>query len=149
MIVVAVIGLGYVGLPLVIEFGKHHRTIGFDISTLKVESCRNGIDPSRELSNEEMQESKFAEYTTDPELLKEADFIIVAVPTPVDGAHIPDFRPLVSSSVSVGQFMKKGATVIYESTVYPGATEEVCIPVLEPDNSRTAYQIWMNSCCMV
>ena len=131
MLVVAVIGLGYVGLPLVIEFGKHFRTIGFDISKTKVDSCRNGIDPSRELTNAEMQDSKLSEYTDDPSQLTEADFIIVAVPTPVNDAHIPDFRPLISASVSVGKNMKKGATVIYESTVYPGATEEVCIPELE------------------
>ena len=134
MSVVAVIGLGYVGLPLVIEFGKHGRTIGFDISVPKVESCLRGVDPSRELSDEEMQSSTHAVYTADPALLSEADFIVVAVPTPVDTAHIPDFRPLIGSSTSVGRHMKKGATIVYESTVYPGATEEVCIPVLERES---------------
>jgi UDP-N-acetyl-D-galactosamine dehydrogenase len=137
MSVVAVIGLGYVGLPLVVEFGKHFRTIGFDISSLKVESCLEGIDPSRELSREEMRASPQAVYTGDPRMLSEADIIVVAVPTPVDNAHIPDFRPLIGSSTSVGQHMKKGATVIYESTVYPGATEEVCIPVLERASGLT------------
>ena len=134
MTVVAVIGLGYVGLPLVVEFGKHFRTIGFDIAVSKVESCLKGVDPSRELSDEELSASSHAVYTADPSMLAEADIIIVAVPTPVDNAHIPDFRPLIGSSTSVGRHMKKGAIVVYESTVYPGATEEVCIPVLERES---------------
>jgi UDP-N-acetyl-D-galactosamine dehydrogenase len=134
MTTIAVIGLGYVGLPLVVEFGKHARTIGFDISVPKVESCQRGVDPSRELSDEEMRLAAHAEYTADGRMLGEADIIIVAVPTPVDEAHIPDFTPLVGASRSAGQYMKKGATVVYESTVYPGATEEVCIPVLEQES---------------
>ena len=134
MTVVAVIGLGYVGLPLVVEFGKHFRTIGFDIAVSKVESCLKGVDPSRELTDDEMRASPHAVYTGDPSMLAEADMIVVAVPTPVDNAHIPDFRPLIGSSISVGRHMKKGATVVYESTVYPGATEEVCIPVLERES---------------
>lgn len=134
MSVVGVIGLGYVGLPLVVEFGKHLRTIGFDISVSKVDSCLRGIDPSRELSDVEMRASKNAVFTADPKLLSEADIIIVAVPTPVDNAHIPDFGPLIGSSTSVGRHMKKGAIVVYESTVYPGATEEVCIPILERES---------------
>ena len=134
MTIVAVIGLGYVGLPLVVEFGKHLRTIGFDIAVSKVESCLRGIDPSRELSDDEMRASLHAVYTADPRMLAEADIIIVAVPTPVDNAHIPDFRPLIGSSTSVGRHMKKGVIVVYESTVYPGATEEVCIPVLERES---------------
>jgi UDP-N-acetyl-D-galactosamine dehydrogenase len=131
---VAVIGLGYVGLPLVVEFGKQIRTIGFDISTAKVECCQRGSDPSRELTDEQVQAAKLAVYTDQPEMLAEADIIIVAVPTPVDNAHAPDFRPLIGSSTSVGRHMKKGAIVVYESTVYPGATEEVCIPVLERES---------------
>ena len=134
MTVVAVIGLGYVGLPLVVEFGKHLRTIGFDIAVNKVASCLKGVDPSRELSDDEMRASPHAAYTADPKMLAEADIIIVAVPTPVDAAHIPDFRPLIGSSTSVGRHMKKGVIVVYESTVYPGATEEVCIPVLERES---------------
>jgi UDP-N-acetyl-D-galactosamine dehydrogenase len=130
MSVVAVIGLGYVGLPLVIELGKQSRTIGFDIATSKVESCKAGVDPSRELPDEEMQAAVYAEYSDDPTVLAQADIIIVAVPTPVDNAHIPDFGPLIGASKSVGQHMKKGTVVVYESTVYPGATEEVCVPVL-------------------
>jgi UDP-N-acetyl-D-galactosamine dehydrogenase len=128
---VAVIGLGYVGLPLVVEFGKHGRTIGFDIVAEKVARCRDGKDPSREIPDSEMALATHAEYTSDPAALRDADFILIAVPTPVDSAHIPDFGPLLGATESVGPHLKRGATVIYESTVYPGATEEVCIPVLE------------------
>ena len=114
-----------------VEFGKQLRTIGFDISASKVESCQRGVDPSRELSDQDLSAARHAVYTTDGSLLSEADIIIVAVPTPVDLAHIPDFKPLIGASKTVGQHMKKGAIVVYESTVYPGATEEVCIPILE------------------
>lgn len=134
MEVVAVVGLGYVGLPLVVEFGKAGRVIGFDIAIDKVKKCQEGTDPSREIPDEEMRAARFAEYTSDPAALAEADFILVAVPTPVDEAHRPDFLPLVGSSETVGRHMKRGATVVYESTVYPGATEEVCIPVLERES---------------
>ena len=134
MSVVAVIGLGYVGLPLVVEFGKQGRTIGFDISVAKVASCQRGVDPARELSDEDMQAATHAVYTADPAALAQADMIVVAVPTPVDEAHIPDFRPLIGASTSAGRNMKKGAVVVFESTVYPGATEEVCIPVLERES---------------
>jgi len=128
---IAVIGLGYVGLPLVVEFGKHARTIGFDIVESKVAKCRAGTDPSREIADADMALAVHAEYTSDAAVLRDADFILIAVPTPVDAAHIPDFAPLIGASRSVGSHLKRGATVIYESTVYPGATEEVCIPVLE------------------
>jgi UDP-N-acetyl-D-galactosamine dehydrogenase len=134
MSTLAVIGLGYVGLPLVVEFGKQMRTIGYDISTAKVQSCQSGTDPSRELDDAELAQAKHAVYTADARLLGEADMVIVAVPTPVDEAHRPDFGPLVGASTMLGRHMKKGATVVYESTVYPGATEEVCIPVLERES---------------
>ncbi|HOE43985.1 MAG TPA: nucleotide sugar dehydrogenase, partial [Rhodoferax sp.] len=111
--VVGVIGLGYVGLPLVVEFGKHFRTIGFDISVPKVESCQRGVDPSRELADEDLALASQAVYTADPAMLSEADIIIIAVPTPVDNAHIPDFKPLIGSSTSAGRHMKKGAIVVY------------------------------------
>ena len=97
---IAVIGLGYVGLPLVVEFGRHTRTIGFDILADKVATCRTGTDPSRELSDADMALAVHAEYTSDPQFLREADFILVAVPTPVDKAHIPEFGPLVGASRS-------------------------------------------------
>jgi len=134
MTTVAVIGLGYVGLPLVVEFGKQLRTIGFDIARHKVDACLRGTDPSRELDDAQMAEARHAVYTSDPALLAEADIVIVAVPTPVDAAHIPDFGPLVGASTTVGRHMKRGATIVFESTVYPGATEEVCIPVLERES---------------
>jgi UDP-N-acetyl-D-galactosamine dehydrogenase len=130
----AIIGLGYVGLPLVVEFGKITNTIGFDISETKVAACRSGRDPSRELSDAEMAKAKYARYTTNAADLIEADFIIVAVPTPVDEANIPDLKPLIAASISVGQNLKTGATIVFESTVYPGATEEVCVPIIERES---------------
>lgn len=128
---VAVVGLGYVGLPLAVEFGKKFKTIGYDLSEAKVASYKKFDDPTGEVSSEDLRAASKLNVTTDPSMLSEADFVIVAVPTPVDEAHIPDFLPLISSSAVVGKYMKKGAIVIYESTVYPGATEEVCIPLLE------------------
>ncbi len=129
--VVAVVGLGYVGLPLAVEFGKKYRTLGYDLSEAKIASYRTHCDPTGEVSSERLKTATKLNLSTDPALISEADIIVVAVPTPVDEAHIPDFSPLVSSSKTVGQHMKKGAIVVYESTVYPGATEEVCIPLLE------------------
>ena len=131
MTTVAVVGLGYVGLPLAIEFGKKYRTIGFDLSQDKIDAYRKKVDPTGEVGAEEFKAAARLEVTTNPRSLREADFIIVAVPTPVDEAHNPDFGPLVGASTSVGQNLVRGATVVFESTVYPGATEEVCIPVLE------------------
>jgi len=131
MSVVAVVGLGYVGLPLAVEFGKKFETIGFDLSESKIANYKNYCDPTGEVSTEDLKAATRLSVSTDPASIGRADFIIIAVPTPVDAAHIPDFSPLVGSSTTVGKYMKKGATVIYESTVYPGATEEVCIPLLE------------------
>ena len=128
---IAVVGLGYVGLPLAVEFGKKFRTIGVDLSAEKVACYKQHFDPTGEVSTEDLKAATLLEMGTDPHALKEADFVIVAVPTPVDDAHQPDFSPLVSSSRAVGQNLKQGAIVVYESTVYPGATEEVCIPILE------------------
>jgi UDP-N-acetyl-D-glucosamine/UDP-N-acetyl-D-galactosamine dehydrogenase len=131
MTTVAVVGLGYVGLPLAAEFGKKYRTIGFDLSEEKVAAYRNHVDPTGEVSSAGFNAATKLEVTTNPRALREADFIIVAVPTPVDKAHNPDFGPLIGASTSVGQNLRQGATVVFESTVYPGATEEVCIPVIE------------------
>ncbi|HKY02788.1 MAG TPA: nucleotide sugar dehydrogenase [Burkholderiales bacterium] len=131
MTTVAVVGLGYVGLPLAVEFGKKFDTIGFDLSEAKVAAYKRFVDPTGEVSAEELKAASKLSVTTNPADLGKADFIIVAVPTPVDDAHQPDFSPLVGSSESVGRHMKRGTIVVYESTVYPGATEEVCIPVLE------------------
>ena len=132
--VIGVVGLGYVGLPLAVEFGKKGRTIGFDLSREKVAAYREYVDPTGEVSTEDLKAAGLLEATTDPAKLGGADFIIVAVPTPIDAAHRPDFSPLVGASIAVGRVMKKGATVVYESTVYPGATEEVCIPLLERES---------------
>ena len=136
MTVVAVVGLGYVGLPLAVEFGKKYRTIGFDLSADKVQAYRRHVDPTGEVSTEELKAARLLEPDTDPECLKEADFIIVAVPTPIDAAHSPDFGPLVKASETIGRNLKSGATVVFESTVYPGATEEVCIPVIEKHSGK-------------
>ena len=128
---IAVIGLGYVGLPLALAFGKLEKTIGYDLSQAKVEAYISGRDNSGEASSADLQAARFFEPTTDETRLSEAEFFIVAVPTPVDEAHQPDFKPLVSASQTIGRHMKKGSIVVYESTVYPGATEEICIPELE------------------
>jgi UDP-N-acetyl-D-galactosamine dehydrogenase len=128
---VAVVGLGYVGLPLAVEFGKVYPTIGLDLAVDKVEAYKRFVDPTGELSSDELKAAVHLRPTTDASALKEADFVVVAVPTPVDEAHIPDFSPLIGASNAVGKNLKRGAIVVFESTVYPGATEEVCIPILE------------------
>lgn len=128
---IALIGLGYVGLPLAVEFGKKYETVGFDLSVQKIASYRNFIDPTGEVSSEDLQAAKLLSCHSDPTVIADADFIVVAVPTPVDDAHQPDLTPLIKSSETVGRHLKRGATIVFESTVYPGATEEVCIPVIE------------------
>jgi UDP-N-acetyl-D-galactosamine dehydrogenase len=137
MSTVAVVGLGYVGLPLAVAFGKKFQTIGFDLSAEKVENYRRHVDPMGEVSSEEFRAAARLTVTTDPAQLAAADIIVVAVPTPVDAVRQPDLGPLVGASTTVGKYMKNGATVVYESTVYPGATEEVCIPVLEKHSGKT------------
>jgi len=134
MSTVAIVGLGYVGLPLAVEFGKIHETIGFDLSEEKIRSYLGFVDPTGEVPTEELRAATRLHPTTDPTKLASADFVIVAVPTPIDNARLPDFSPLIGASRTVGQNLKKGAIVIYESTVYPGATEEVCIPILEKNS---------------
>lgn len=128
---IALIGLGYVGLPLAVEFGKQYETVGFDLSEQKVAAYRDFIDPTGEVSSEDLRSAHLLTCHTNPAVIADADFIVVAVPTPVDNAHQPDLTPLVKSSETVGRHLKRGATVVFESTVYPGATEEVCIPVIE------------------
>jgi UDP-N-acetyl-D-galactosamine dehydrogenase len=138
--IVAVVGLGYVGLPLAVEFGKKTRTIGFDLSASKIENYKKFVDPTGEVSTEQLKAAQHLEVTTDPALLAQADYIVVAVPTPVDIAHNPDFTPLAGASKTVGKYMKRGAIVVFESTVYPGATEEVCIPIMEKESGMK----WMD-----
>jgi UDP-N-acetyl-D-galactosamine dehydrogenase len=131
MTTIAVIGLGYVGLPLAVEFGKKFKTFGFDLSAEKVAAYRLHVDPTGEVSSDDLRNATRLECSTDPKVIGQANFIIVAVPTPVDQAHQPDLTALVNASESVGKYLKPGAVVVYESTVYPGATEEVCIPIIE------------------
>jgi UDP-N-acetyl-D-galactosamine dehydrogenase len=128
---VAVVGLGYVGLPLAVEFGKRYRTIGFDLSPTKIAAYVKGVDPTGEVSATDLAAASGLHCTVDAAELRRADFIVVAVPTPIDDAHQPDFEPLLAASESVGKNLTRGATVVFESTVYPGATEEICIPVIE------------------
>ena len=127
----AVIGLGYVGLPLAVEFGKLRPVIGFDINPARVLELQSGQDHTLECSTDELQAASHLRYSCNVEDLKRAKVFIVTVPTPVDQANRPDMTPLVKASQTVGLALKAGDIVIYESTVYPGATEEVCVPVLE------------------
>jgi len=134
---VAVVGLGYVGLPLAVAFGRRFTTVGFDVSAEKVAAYRRFVDPTGEVDEATLRAAKGLECTTDPSALKRADAVVVAVPTPIDDVHQPDFAPLRSASETVGRNMKRGAVVFYESTVYPGATEEVCVPILERESGMT------------
>lgn len=127
----AIIGLGYVGLPLAVEFGKRRAVIGFDIQPARIRELQDGQDHTLECSPEELAEAKHLRYSAAIEDLRSAQVYIVTVPTPVDGANRPDMTPLVKASETVGKVLKAGDIVVYESTVYPGATEEVCVPVLE------------------
>ncbi len=136
MTTIAVVGLGYVGLPLAVEFGKKFRTIGFDLSAEKIACYKKHYDPTGEVSTEDLKAATLLEVGTDARALQEADFVVVAVPTPVDDARQPDFSPLVGSSTSVGRNLKQGAIVVFESTVYPGATEEICIPIIEKESGK-------------
>jgi UDP-N-acetyl-D-galactosamine dehydrogenase len=128
---IAVIGLGYVGLPLAVEFGKYRPVIGFDINPTRIAELKQAKDHTLEVSPEELKESQFISYSDQAEDLKKAHYFIVTVPTPVDNYNQPDLTPLLKASETVGRALKKGDIVIYESTVYPGCTEEDCVPVLE------------------
>jgi UDP-N-acetyl-D-galactosamine dehydrogenase len=130
---IAVVGLGYVGLPLAAAFGRLAKVIGFDISTRKVKELCEGLDSTGELTTEELASTRI-EYSNDPECLKEASFFIVTVPTPIDKYKKPDLTPVVSASRTIGQNLCRGSIVVYESTVYPGVTEEICVPILEEES---------------
>ena len=130
---IALIGLGYVGLPIALEFARKMSVIGFDINSNRVQMMKDGIDPCKELSSEEFANRDIF-FTSDSVDIKEASFFIVAVPTPIDEYNQPDLRPLISASITVGRALKKGDYVVYESTVYPGCTEEDCIPILERES---------------
>ncbi len=128
---IAIIGLGYVGLPLAVEFGKHKPTIGFDINPQRIRELQSGYDHTLEVTSDELKQVEHLSYTADINDLKNSNFFIVTVPTPIDDFKQPDLTPLIKASQSIAKVLKKGDIVVYESTVYPGATEEVCIPELE------------------
>jgi UDP-N-acetyl-D-galactosamine dehydrogenase len=129
--IIAIVGLGYVGLPLALVFGEKRRTIGFDTSESKILDYRRNIDRTGEVTEAEFAKASRLEFTCDPRKLREAELFIVAVPTPVDEAHVPDLGPLKEASVTVGKHLRRGAIIVFESTVYPGATEDVCVPIIE------------------
>jgi UDP-N-acetyl-D-galactosamine dehydrogenase len=134
---IGLVGLGYVGLPLAVEFGKHYDTVGFDVQQARIAALRAGRDVTREVSPEELAAATRLRLTTDPADLAACNVYIVTVPTPIDAARRPDLRPLVSASETLGKVLKAGDTVVYESTVYPGCTEEVCVPILERESGLT------------
>ena len=137
---IAVIGLGYVGLPLAVEFGKKFSTVGFDINRKRVDELRSGNDFTLEVNSEDLGRATHLIYTTEIEAIKDCNFYIVTVPTPIDDSNAPDLKPLESASKSVGKVIKNGDIVVYESTVYPGATEEVCIPIIEKESGLNFNQ---------
>lgn len=128
---IAVIGLGYVGLPLAVEFGKQHAVVGFDINAERIAALNGGTDHTLEVSDEELAQATHLCYSANIDALKDCNFFIVTVPTPIDAYKQPDLTPLIKASEAIGSLLKQNDIVVYESTVYPGATEEVCIPVLE------------------
>jgi UDP-N-acetyl-D-galactosamine dehydrogenase len=127
----AIIGLGYVGLPLAVEFGKKYSVIGFDVNPVRISELKSGIDRTLEVDRGELELASYLSYTTSTNELESAQIFIVTVPTPIDGVNRPDLTHIIKASQTVGHALKKGDIVIYESTVYPGCTEEVCVPVLE------------------
>lgn len=132
-----IVGLGYVGLPLAVEFGKHFRTVGFDLNPARIDELRRGSDSTLEVSATELKQATHLVFTADSREIGDCNVYIVAVPTPIDAAKRPDFRPLEGASRTVAPLLKSGDIVIYESTVYPGATEEVCVPLLEKGSGMT------------
>ncbi len=134
---IAVIGLGYVGLPLAIHFGEKYHTTGLDLKQSIIDNCKLHKDPTGEVTREGFEKAVHFSPTSDPSKISDADYIIVAVPTPIDRARRPDLKYMESSSVTAGKYMKKGAVVIFESTVYPGVTEDICVPILEKESGFT------------
>jgi UDP-N-acetyl-D-galactosamine dehydrogenase len=130
---IAIIGLGYVGLPLAVEFGKQRKVIGYDIDQKRIDELKTGHDRTNEVSDVEMEEAGKLEFTSDLADLSACGFYIVTVPTPIDAHKKPDLRPLEKSSEAIASILKKGDIVIYESTVFPGCTEDVCVPILEEE----------------
>ncbi|HLT41666.1 MAG TPA: NAD(P)-binding domain-containing protein, partial [Sphingobacteriaceae bacterium] len=135
---IGIIGLGYVGLPLAVEFAsKGYDVLGFDIKEKRIEALQNHVDETDEITKEELQQVKTLTFSSDETLLKDRDIYIITVPTPVDDFKQPDLDPLLKSSATVGKYLTKGDVVIYESTTYPGCTEEDCVPVLESSSGLT------------
>ena len=134
---IAVVGLGYVGLPLAVEFGRKRNVIGFDINELRIKELKKGIDKTLETTDEELKNAIHLSYTNNPKDLKECNIFIITVPTPINKDKKPNLTPLKQASNTIGSILKKGDIVIYESTVYPGATEEVCVPILEEKSGLT------------
>ncbi|WP_460711059.1 nucleotide sugar dehydrogenase [Lysobacter terrae] len=137
---IAIIGLGYVGLPLAVAFGRKFSTVGFDIDAARVAELRNHHDHTREVSSDELRDAQRLEFSSDPAALAGCDVFIVTVPTPIDEYKRPDLRPLESASRTVGRAIQPGGVVVYESTVYPGATEEICIPIVERESGLAFNQ---------
>src|SRR5689334_14967437 len=131
---VAVVGLGYVGLPLALAFGRKFDTIGFDVNPQKIASYRSGEPLQDECDTSQFRDAKRLRVTADAAELREADFVVVAIPTPVTESRRPDLEPLIAATITVGRHLKRGAVVVYESTVYPGVTDEVCAPILERES---------------
>lgn len=129
----SVIGLGYVGMPLSVAFAKHLNVIGYDLNSAKIDLYKSGVDPTKEVGNEAIKNTTI-QFTTNPEDLRKAKFHIIAVPTPINQDKTPDFKPIIGSSTILGQNLTKGSIVVYESTVYPGVTEDICVPILERES---------------
>ena len=130
---ISLVGLGYVGMPIAVAFARKVKVVGFDLNAEKIELYKNGIDPTNEVGNDVIKETS-VEFTSDASKLKEARFHIVAVPTPVNSDHTPDLTPVEGASRILGQNLTKGSIVVFESTVYPGVTEDICVPILEKES---------------
>ena len=129
----SLVGLGYVGMPIAVAFARKIKVVGFDLNEKKIELYKNGIDPTNEVGNEVIKNTT-VDFTADPSKLREAKFHIVAVPTPVNDDHTPDLTPVEGASRILGQNLTKGSVVVFESTVYPGVTEDICVPILEQES---------------
>jgi len=135
--IIAIIGLGYVGLPLAVEFGKKFKTIGFDINPTRIDELNSGEDKTLEVSPDELKQTTQLSFTTETDKLATANVFIVTVPTPINKLKQPDLTPLEKACNTIGKILRQDDVVIFESTVYPGATEEVCVPILEKESSHT------------
>ena len=139
----AIIGLGYVGLPLAVEFGKKFETIGFDIKKERIRELKQATDSTLEVDKEDLAKAKLLSFTHSLEDISRCNFFIVTVPTPIDNENRPDLRPLLKASEEIGRLLKRGDIVVFESTVYPGATEEECVPILERESNLFITKIFL------